>query len=391
MGNAVASTLSSRNERHESRCHIQVTIMKNMPTVAVGARPFPMTFAEGDIQVFNQKFVAILEELSFDVTQKGVDLKEYNHNYLNRLRDLGKAAYNKILHSTTRQYFKDKEKAEKQRGLSLTFQTPMEISFFWEMLYAGKPFGVETDEFWGFRYPIGRTYWGEFDFPDRIQLQGGIFSAIHHKLKYSQKEVEQVARLLHQVCQRLSLKLNLHLLENIIPIETICTDTLLELFHDPEFRYGMIHFACHCLASEDIYTPQAYLSLTAYEQKKIEIELETLLAWEGYGFQNRPFVFLNACSSATPGQLLQTINFPSGILNFGAAGVIATACTIPDLFASAFASKFYELLLGKFENNVSVDIGEVLLETRLYFLQEYNNPLGLAYALYACSNQKLRD
>ena len=391
MGNAVASTLSSRNERHESRCHLQATIFKNMPTVVVGARPFPLTFAEGDIQAFNQKFIAILEELSLDVKQKGIDLREYNHDYLNRLRDVGKAAYNKILHSAARQYFKEKEIAEKQRGLSLTFQTPTEISFFWEMLYAGKPFGVETDDFWGFRYPIGRTYVGEFDFPDRIQLQGGIFSAIHHKLTYSQKEVEQVAQLLDQVCQRLSLKLNLHLLENIVPVETICVDRLLELFNDPEFRYGMIHFACHCWASEGIYTPQTYLSLTAYEQKKLEIELETLLAWEGYGFQNRPFVFLNACSSATPGQLLQTMNFPSGMLNFGAAGVIATACTVPDRFASAFASKFYELLLGKLENNVSVDIGEVLLETRLYFLREYNNPLGLAYGLYALSNQKLRD
>ncbi|MEH2093399.1 CHAT domain-containing protein [Nostoc sp.] len=390
MGNAVASTLPSGDERRESRCHLLVTIMRNIPIVAVGVRTFALDFAEGDVQAFNQKFVAILEELSVDVTQKGIDLREYNHDYLNRLRGIGKAAYNKILPSTAGEYLKDKEIEEKQRGLSLTFQTPTEISFFWEMLYAGEPFSVETHEFWGFRHPIGRTYWGEFNFPDRIQLQGGIFSAIHHKLKYSQREVEQVAQLLHQVCQRLSLKLNLHLLENIIPIETICTNRLLELFHDPEFRYGIIHFACHCLASEGVYTPQAYLSLTT-QQKKIEIELEALLAWQKYGFQNRPFVFLNACGSATPGQLLQTMNFPSGMLSFGAAGVIATACAIPDRFASAFASKFYELLLGKLENNMSVDIGEVLLETRLYFLWEYNNPLGLAYGLYACSNQKLRD
>lgn len=393
MGNTVASTLSSSNKRHESRLRLQLLIpTKDAETLIVGTKPFHQIFAVGDVQSFNKKFVAILEELNSDVIQKGVDLREYNHDYLSRLCTTGKAAYNKILDSEVHQYYKKQESDEKQRGLSLSFLTPSEISFFWEMLYAGEPFSVQTDEFWGFRYPIGRTYLGRsFNYPERIQIQQGIFSAIHHKLNYSQKEVEQVAKLLDQMCERLNLKLNLQLLNNIYSLESICTDKLLKFFNDPEFCYGIIHFACHCWQSEDIYTPQqAYLSLTAHEQKEIKIELETLLAFEGYGFQNRPFVFLNACSSATPGQLLQTINFPSGMLSFGAAGVIATACTITDRFASAFASKFYELLLGRLENNVSVDIGEVLLETRLHFLREYNNPLGLAYGLYSWSNQELR-
>jgi hypothetical protein len=127
-----------------------------------------------------------------------------------------------------------------------------------------------------------------------------------------------------------------------------------------------------------------------WDKEDLEIELEKLLAWEEYGFQNRPFVFLNACESATPGKLLQTLSFPTGMLKFGAGGVIATACTVPDNFASAFASKFYEFLLTKLEKNISVNIGEVLLETRLYFLHNFNNPLGLAYGLYALSNQELR-
>ncbi|MCP4415106.1 MAG: hypothetical protein GY805_00690 [Chloroflexi bacterium] len=79
-----------------------------------------------------------------------------------------------------------------------------------------------------------------------------------------------------------------------------------------------------------------------------------------------------------------------------AAGVIATACTIPDKFASAFAMEFYRRLLPKADsgNQMSqmmlINIGEALMETRLHFLKHYNNPLGLAYGLYAVSNQKLR-
>ncbi|WP_199313394.1 hypothetical protein [Leptolyngbya sp. FACHB-671] len=34
-------------------------------------------------------------------------------------------------------------------------------------------------------------------------------------------------------------------------------------------------------------------------------------------------------------------------------------------------------------------IGEALQATRLYFLREYNNPLGLAYGLYSLAHYRL--
>jgi hypothetical protein len=101
--------------------------------------------------------------------------------------------------------------------------------------------------------------------------------------------------------------------------------------------------------------------------------------------------------------MLQTLSFPTEILNFGAGGVVATACTIHDGFASAFASELYRRLLGQGKDSddskgqgrsripsTSSDIGVALMETRLHFLEKYNNPLGLAYGLYAVSNQQLR-
>ncbi|MEC4812327.1 MAG: CHAT domain-containing protein [Scytonema sp. PMC 1069.18] len=391
MGNSVASPLPSRGDRQSSRFHLQPSIvdfgLTGSFTAIVGTKQFPLNFAEGDVQEFNKQFITILEKLCLDVRQKGIDLTGYNHNYLDRLRDLGKLAYSTILPDNAQQFFQNKEQEEQERGLSLTFITSPKLCFFWEMLYAGKRV-VEPDQFWGFRYPLGRTYW-EMNLHEYIRLQEGIFSAIHHQLPHSLQEVNNIAQQLEKVCQCLGLKLSVQQLEKILPVDSLCEDSLLELFHDQDFRYGMIHFACHYRHND--YTPKGYLSLTAYEQN-LEIKLEQLLAWaKDYHFQNLPFVFLNACGTATLGHLSQTLQFPSGILNFGAAGVIATACTIPDNFASAFASKFYELLLGKLEINTLVNISEVLLETRLYFLQKCNNPLGLAYGLYAPSNQLLRD
>ena len=160
------------------------------------------------------------------------------------------------------------------------------------------------------------------------------------------------------------------------------------LFQEQDFRYGIVHFACHCLNALPGKVSQSFLYLSLHN-KDLKLSLEDLQCCEDDGFKFHPFVFLNACDSGTSGHPLQAVSFPTGILGFGAGGVIATACTIPDNFASAFASEFYRRLLEKLENNLPVQVGELLLETRLHFWEKYNNPLGLAYGLYAVSNQQL--
>jgi len=84
------------------------------------------------------------------------------------------------------------------------------------------------------------------------------------------------------------------------------------------------------------------------------------------------------------------LGFPRAVLDFGAAGVIATACVIPDLFAGAFAKEFYRRLLARRIAPATANIASVLMETRRHFLTEFENPLGLAYGLYAGSDQELR-
>ena len=113
-------------------------------------------------------------------------------------------------------------------------------------------------------------------------------------------------------------------------------------------------------------------------------------------------MFLNACESSTPTANFQTITFPTGMLDFGAGSVVATACVVPDRFAAAFAREFYNRLLlletqqtdqqGQPATSAPAplrrNISEALLQTRLYFLDTYDNPLGLAYGLYAVSDQQ---
>jgi hypothetical protein len=386
-----ASPFPSRVARGKARSRLEIMVWPGQTRLYVRGREFPQTFGDGDVQDFNQQFVRILDDLRRTVMRKqdlALTIEERDH-YLKELRTIGLAAYNKIISPGASQHIAEFEAREQRygRSLTLTFRTPPSLSLLWEMLYTGAPAGsVDSGQFWGFRYPLGRAYW-ETDTTEYIQLQSGIFSAIHSELLHSQQEVEQLVRHILHVSQGLGLKLTVCLLDEdeSIVAGTFSPEWLMERFHSDDFRYGIVHFACHCENPAGAGASQAYLRLTARECD-LEMRLEQLTAWKGYGFVYQPLVFLNACESATTGHMLQMLNFPSGFLDFGAGGVVAASCTLPDHFAGAFAVEFYKRLLDK---ERPATVGEALLETRLHFLEHFNNPLGLAYGLYAESFQQL--
>ena len=70
--------------------------------------------------------------------------------------------------------------------------------------------------------------------------------------------------------------------------------------------------------------------------------------------------------------------FVKSFLEYGARGVIATECAVPDTFAADFSRKFYEHFLEKKQ-----PLGESLLATRQHFLRKEKNPSGLLYSMYA--------
>jgi hypothetical protein len=106
-----------------------------------------------------------------------------------------------------------------------------------------------------------------------------------------------------------------------------------------------------------------------------------------------PMVFLNACGSGQQNATGEPPGFPGRWIDYGALAVIATLCPVPDDFAHAFAVRFYQALFrpGDDAGGRSRCAAEALLETRRHFMEEpYNNPLGLAYVLYARKGLRVR-
>jgi hypothetical protein len=356
-------------------------------------RRFAMTVEEGDVADFNRRFFDILDTLRRDVQVNGLALsQEKCDKYLDKLRLIGRAAFSKVIGSEAASFIADFEARQREqfnRETTLTVTTPASFPLLWELLYAGPVKGkADPLQFWGFRFPVGRLYW-DIGGQDDIAIQSGVFSAIHGALKHSPVEVEHLAQQLLQLCASLGIELSLERLDHWSPDDAITITQLIEWFQSDEFRYGIVHFACHCDNPEAAGASESYLRFTA-RQQNLELSLAELMARREAGFANEPLVFINACDSATLGHLLQTLSFPSEFLGFGAGGVIATACIMPDNFAAAFSAQFYKRLLDqqKLERDW-VDVGEALYDTRLYFLENFKNPLGLGYNLYASSYQKL--
>ncbi len=372
------------------RTAIKIGMYDKDNRMQVGGNMGIAVYSPGDVAKMNTRFVKILEAVRSDVQRQGEKIEPLSEDkcrqYLQELSEVGSEAYS-MLPEEACNYITTMDADEGQQNIGLDFTLSPEMAFLWEMIYPGKPGLGDYKEFWGFRYPIGHLYWRILERP-KIRLREGIFASAHTELVYSNKEIERLEILLKEVQENLHLTFTVQRLEKVTFQEPLDAVNLLAYFNGEEFVYGVVHFACHCTNPKDAEDTDAQLILTA-QQQSIVVAKGRFLARKKYGFRKLPLVFLNACESATPLHMLQAFDFPRILLDFGAGGVIATVCTIPDNFASAFANEFYKRLLKKALVNAPANIGEALLETRLHFMKQYNNPLGLAYGLYAVSNQQL--
>lgn len=372
------------------RTSIKVAMYDKDNRMLAGGNMGIAVYSQGDVVQTNARFVKILEAVRSDVQRQGEKIEPLPEDkckhYLQELSEIGSEAHS-MLPEEVSTYITSMDADMGQHNIGLDFTLAPEMAFLWEMVYPGKPGSGDYKEFWGLRYPIGHLYWKISERP-RIRLREGIFASAHMELLYSNKELERLELLLKEVQESLNLRFTVQRLERVTFQEPLDAANLLAYFHDEEFDYGVVHFACHCTNPKDAEGVDAHLILTV-QQQAIEVAKGRFLARKRYGFRKLPLVFLNACESATPLHMLQAFDFPRILLDFGAGGVIATVCTIPDNFASAFADEFYRRLIKKALINAPANIGEALLETRLHFLEQYNNPLGLAYGLYAVSNQQL--
>lgn len=139
---------------------------------------------------------------------------------------------------------------------------------------------------------------------------------------------------------------------------------------------NLAHFACH--ASYDNEEPELSCILLS---DQFPISLQDM---EVYSIQinGNPLIIMNTCETGNVNPLY-TLYFARAFLKYGALGVVATECDVPDAFAADFAEQLYgHLLAGE-------PLGASLLATRRYFLQEYNNPSGLLYSMYAPESIRL--
>jgi hypothetical protein len=351
------------------------------------------TYQPGDVDRANQRFVKILEELCDVVARQPDGLAPLDdatcRDFRRRLVEVGNEAYS-MLPDGVGDFLTAYERREGGHGISLSFTFPAEMAFVWEMMYAADPDDPPAwDAFWGFRYPTGHLYWNTLPSPT-VNAGGGIFASSHADLAHSAREIDQLEHKLGALKQRFGVEVGLERLETSLGRKAPQDWNVLADFGDPDFRFGVVHFACHCASSAAEGALEAYLVLTAHE-REIEMRAGQFLGRKKKGFRHSPLVFLNACASGTPLHLLQSFKLPETLVRFGAGGVIATACPVPDNFAGAFAAEFYDQLLLRCQqiDEFPTYVGDALLATRLHFLRAHNNPLGLAYGLYAMSNQRL--
>ncbi|MGK7877025.1 MAG: CHAT domain-containing protein [Xenococcaceae cyanobacterium] len=137
-----------------------------------------------------------------------------------------------------------------------------------------------------------------------------------------------------------------------------------------ENSLNLAHFACHAAYKSD--SPSLSYILLSQE---FSITLEDMDAYK-IEMDGHPLIIMNACETGNLNPLY-TSNFAAAFLKYGARGVVATECAVPDAFAADFAEQLYAHLLA------GNPLGESLLAARRYFLQKYNNPSGLLYSMYA--------
>lgn len=294
----------------------------------------------------------------------------------------------------------------------------------WEMMYEGQNIGApDWRQFWGFRVPL--AYWGSKVRTERISLDNGVFAATNEGLPYAGQEVTVLTDRIGAgvKCESLQELLRERARQALAGEELNWQDknwlarffqlqqdkkkltkhgvsdwkklAWLEIFKSRPSAYSLIHFACHCTPSER----SEFLS-----RLDLRVGGEELCLDAGFisGDMSRPdvkvgdpgpLVFLNACGTAKPSPKQRPPGFPlTWIRNQSALAVVVTLCPVPDYFAHKFASKFYEILsdavahpdtpVGRRNRYVA----EALLLTRCHFMEQYNNPLGLAYVLHGMRN-----
>ncbi|MBD2604778.1 CHAT domain-containing protein [Scytonema hofmannii FACHB-248] len=352
----------------------------------INGLPFDRTATNEEMLHLTKDVLQIFQEIEHKITNQArlhLSLEdkllltpEECQNYLIKLARCGQDAY--------KQFFFNQDAQEKFSELR-SYPENMKFAptifsnyllFPWEVIYEGDYKKGESEMFWGFHYPISRYLPVNHTPKRQFLLSLNMLFCLHHTLSYAHKqeqpEIEKVLIKNNGKLYLLEFSRKIGKLEN--------GEDLLDHFY--QNQYNVLHFACHCRPCRQYEDEVDALIISFINEnnnnQQIELEIKHFNRVNG-SFQCQPLIFLNACQSAGGvDDLRKTFNLPNIFIKYGAASVIATVCPMPDVFAAAFSKVFYKFFIGK-----KMLIGKALCETRRFFLEKYNNPLGLAYGLYS--------
>jgi hypothetical protein len=345
-----------------------------------------MKMALGSVRNHNHDLLQVMTSVRQKVNSTGsLQLKQaFFEDTMRDLRGIGLSAYTSLGKQFSDE-FDEREEKSATNGLDITVKSSA-FPLLWEMLYSGSSKGnVDQNKFWGFKHRIARIELGTSSSEEELGVGHDFLFGHFDQLSHWSTEKESVKRQVGSLFK-------FHQISELIAEATsndLFPDQLIDLITSREV--DVLHFACHCIPDPEKEGVLFSEIVVSGGGRAIHFKLHELnAARRDYAFVLNPLVFLNACKTMTnPEHIGQGDSFPSGFLGLGASGVIATACDVPDQFAAAFAEKFYENLLVDFDG-CSPTMSEALLQTRQFFAKPpYNNPLGLAYGLYARNDLRI--
>lgn len=346
----------------------------------IGTNRCELEMSLGSIRDHNHQIINLMKRVETET------VKEFEHSgtlklerrffseILQDLRDAGLSALQSLGDQACEVIDRYEDKGE---GLDVTIRA-RRFPLLWEFIYTGQPTGpVAPELFWGLHHQVSRFLIGADFLPEILDPAGGVLFCRNQVLEHWLMEMQKI--------QALAGSLRFALLDDFL--ETLDSDfdklqdRIVHACTSGDFSF--VHMASHVYPDPDDESVLGSQLALSYRDSTVEINLRHLNALRRnptLRFAQNPLLFLNACRTMTnPEYLNQGESFPRSFLKLGAGAVVATACDIPDAFAMEFANKFYELFLG----DTPLPASEALRQARWHFIKNHNNPLGLAYGLYA--------
>jgi CHAT domain len=328
----------------------------------------PINVSPDDLGTINEQLQSTMEAIARDNAGEDELTDEELATDLRELAEAGNYAFKKAFSNATAMEAIRNISALPQR---LSIQIASEdFSLPWELIY---PVELDTElsyeHFWGMKYIISRLI-VQYDRPGAFVSPTISFSSQPKfgLLTYNglpsveKKEIPYFEKLADDG------KITLFKLRALEP------DRRHEEFGELKVFWSnaldVAHLACHAFYRNK--EPNLSNILLSNE---FPITLKDMDVY-GLKINGYPLVILNACETGNLNSLY-TSSFARAFLQYGARGVVAAECIVPDVFAADFAEQLYShILTGEY-------LGESLLATRRYFLKEHQNPSGLLYSMYA--------